>query len=277
MTSTVKVRNTRTGSAKAWNAPAEALLTAADGTRVHAVYEPGRTASGTAVVIAHGFTGAVERPAVQRAARVLARYGAVVALSFRGHGRSGGRSTVGDREVLDLEAAVSWARSLGHRRIATVGFSMGGAVVVRHAALHGGVSAVAAVSAPARWYYRGTVPMRRVHRLVMHPLGRAVARHGLRTRIDPQDWLDVPLPPVAAAGRLGATPLLVVHGDQDPYFPLDHPRSLHRSAREAGTECELWIEPGFGHAENAAGEELLDRIGGRLAGWMTRDGGAAAG
>ncbi|WP_079062808.1 alpha/beta hydrolase [Streptacidiphilus griseoplanus] len=277
MRPTVKVRSTGSGRAQPWDAPAEALLTAADATRVHAVYHPGEAASGTAVVIAHGFTGAVERPAVRRAARVFSRHGAVVVLSFRGHGRSGGRSTVGDREVLDLEAAVSWARSLGHRRIATVGFSMGGAVVVRHAALHGGVAAVAAVSAPARWYYQGTVPMRRVHRLVMHPLGRAVARHGLRTRIDPRDWVQVPMPPVEAAGRLGATPLLVVHGDRDPYFPLDHPLSLHRSAREAGTESELWIEPGFGHAENAAGEELLDRIGARLTRWTTGYGRPAEG
>ncbi|MGA5703243.1 alpha/beta hydrolase family protein [Peterkaempfera bronchialis] len=269
MTPTAKVRTADAGAATAWNAPAEALLTAADGTRVHAVHTPGRTpgrsGSGTVFVVAHGFTGAVERPAVLRAVRVLSHHGAVVVLSFRGHGRSGGLSTVGDREVLDLEAAVAWARSLGYRRIATVGFSLGGAVAVRHAALHGGVAAVAAVSAPARWYYRGTAPMRRLHWVVMRPLGRVVARYGLHTRIDPRDWAEVPLESVAAAGLLGRTPLLVVHGDRDPYFPLDHPRSLHRAAQAAGVDSELWIEPGFGHAENAAGEPLLDRIGARLA------------
>ncbi|MCD0485593.1 alpha/beta fold hydrolase [Streptacidiphilus sp. ASG 303] len=272
MTPTAKVRAGVSWGAGAWSAPAEALLTAADGTRVHAVHTPARAlpgaapgGSGTAFVVAHGFTGAVERPAVRRAVGVLSHHGGVVAFSFRGHGRSGGLSTVGDREVLDLEAAAAWARSLGYRRIATVGFSMGGAVVVRHAALYGGVAAVAAVSAPARWYYRGTAPMRRLHRVVMHPLGRAVARHGLGTRIDPRDWAEVPVPPVEAAGMLGAVPLLVVHGDRDAYFPLDHPRSLHGAARAAGTESELWIEPGFGHAENSAGEELLHRIAGRLA------------
>jgi pimeloyl-ACP methyl ester carboxylesterase len=274
MRPTVKVRTPGGGSAGAWNAPAEALLTAADATRIHAEYRPGGGGSGTVFVVAHGFTGAVERPALRRAAAVFARHGAVVLFSFRGHGRSGGLSTVGDREVLDLEAAVAWARSLGHRRIVTVGFSMGGAVVVRHAALYGGVAAAAAVSAPARWYYRGTAPMRRLHRLVLHPVGRAVARHGLRTRIDPRDWAELPLPPVEAAGRLGEVPLLVVHGDRDPYFPLDHPRSLQRAARAAGGACELWIEPGFGHAENAAEEGLLDRIGEWLAGRAARDGAA---
>ncbi len=45
---------------------------------------------------------------------------------------------VGDREVHDLAAAVAWARELGHTRVATVGFWMGGSVVLRHAALHRG-------------------------------------------------------------------------------------------------------------------------------------------
>ncbi|MFC1409504.1 alpha/beta hydrolase [Streptacidiphilus sp. N1-12] len=257
------------GGARPWSAPAEALLLTSDGVRIHAEHRPAdRSGSTVAVVVAHGFTGAVERPAVRRAARVLTagdgRPG-VVTFSFRGHGRSEGRSTVGDREVHDLEAAVGWARSLGYRRIVTLGFSMGGAVAVRHAALYGGVDAVAAVSAPARWYYRGTVPMRRLHWVVMRPLGRVVGRLGLRTRIDPQEWVDVPVPPVEAAALLGVVPLLVVHGDSDPYFPLDHPRSLYRAAAPNGA-AELWIEEGFGHAENAADDGLIERVGE----WLTR-------
>nr|WP_242434003.1 alpha/beta hydrolase [Streptomyces sp. CB01580] len=235
-------------------------------------------ADGTAIVIAHGFTGSLDRPAVRRAARVLGRHAAVVTFSFRGHGGSGGRSTVGDREVLDLASAVRWARTLGHRRVVTVGFSMGGSVALRHGALYaagreaGGTEvpaevladpearadAVVAVSAPARWYYRGTAPMRRLHWLVTRPTGRLVGRYGFGTRIDRDDWDPVPLSPVEAAGLIAPVPLLIVHGDQDPYFPLDHPRML---AGAAGDGAELWLEPGMGHAENAADESLLTRIG----------------
>ncbi|MFP3992629.1 alpha/beta fold hydrolase, partial [Streptomyces sp. E11-3] len=115
-----------------------ATLRTADGVAIDASYEPGAGGvDAPAIVIAHGFTGDLERPHVRRAAGVFARYGAVVTFSFRGHGRSGGRSTVGDREVLDLAAAVRWARSFGHARVVTVGFSMGGSVVLRHAALRG--------------------------------------------------------------------------------------------------------------------------------------------
>lgn len=252
-------------------------LRTSDGVPIDAAYEPGPTgAEGLAIVLAHGFTGDLERPHVRRAAGVFAQYAAVVTFSFRGHGKSGGRSTVGDREVLDLAAAVAWARSLGHTRVVTVGFSMGGSVVLRHAALHGGgagsahggrtedsgrmdarTDAVVAVSAPARWYYRGTAPMRRLHFVVMNPVGRLVGRLGLRTRIHSQEWDPVPLSPVESVPLIAPTPLLVVHGDRDPYFPLDHPRML---AAAAGGGAELWLEPGMGHAEHAAGEALLRRI-----------------
>ncbi|ESP98288.1 Alpha/beta hydrolase family protein [Streptomyces sp. ADI96-15] len=260
------------------------VLLAADGVAIEAVYEPAdfdadvtQDAAGRVpvTVVAHGFTGSAGRPHVRRAAAVFRRYGAVITFSFRGHGASGGRSTVGDREVIDLAAAVAWARRLGHRTVWTIGFSMGGSVVLRHAALypaggpdaHGSAhadahgpahtDAVVAVSAPARWYYRGTAAMRRLHWVVTRPLGRAVGRYGLRTRIHTSGWDPVPLAPAEAASRIAPTPLLLVHGDRDPYFPLDHPRAL---ATAAGPQADLWLEPGMGHAENAADEALLARI-----------------
>ncbi|GGS58404.1 alpha/beta hydrolase [Streptomyces daghestanicus] len=246
--------------------PLRTYLRTSDGVRIDSVYDPARLvyesrrppSGDLAFVVAHGFTGDADRPHLRRIAAGLTRYGAVVTFSFRGHGASGGRSTVGDREVLDLAAAAGWARRLGHTRVVTVGFSMGGSVVLRHAALHGGVDAVVSVSSPARWYYRGTAPMRRLHWLVLRPEGRLVGRYGFRTRIHHRDWDPVPLAPVDAVPRIAPAPLLVVHGDRDGYFPLDHPRML---AEAAGDHGELWLEPGMGHAEHATTAGLLDRIG----------------
>ncbi|MGW2050386.1 alpha/beta hydrolase [Streptomyces sp. NPDC001858] len=255
--------NSETGS----RTPLRTFLTAADGISLDSVYEPGGvvydafapSTGHPAFVVAHGFTGDVDRPHVRRVASALARHGAVVTFSFRGHGRSGGHSTVGDREVHDVAAAVEWARSLGHARVATVGFSMGGSVVLRHAALHPGtVDAVVSVSAPARWYYRGTPAMRRVHWLITRPEGRLVGRYGFRTRIHGREWDPVPLSPVQAVPKIAPTPLLIVHGDRDGYFPLDHPRMLADAAAGHG---ELWLEHGMGHAEHAADDALLARIG----------------
>ncbi|WP_435857137.1 alpha/beta hydrolase family protein [Streptomyces mobaraensis] len=252
------------------------VLLTADGVRVEAAHQPGPPPSGKgprppAVVLAHGFTGALDRPALRRAAGVFAQYTGVITFSFRGHGRSGGHSTVGDREVLDLAAAVGWARRLGYERVATVGFSMGGSVALRHGGLylpetgrkHEGrtgahADMVVSVSAPARWFYRGTAPMRRLHWAVTRPAGRAVARWALRTRVHSGEWDPVPVPPVGAVPSIAPRRLLIVHGDRDPYFPLDHPRALAAAGDPASTE--LWIEPGFGHAETAAPMPLLRRI-----------------
>lgn len=274
------------------------FLHTVDGVTIDAAYDPGTRPPGdlatglndVAIVVAHGFTGYLDRPHVRRAATVLARHAAVVTFSFRGHGASGGNSTVGDREVHDLAAAVAWARELGHARVATVGFSMGGSVVLRHAGLHRGADrgadqgsgrgtgrssgrgsevehegrteartdAAVSVSAPARWYYRGTAPMRRLHWLVTRPVGRAIGRYALRTRIHHRDWDPVPASPVESVPFIAPTPLLIVHGDQDGYFPVDHPKML---AAASGDHAELWIEHGMGHAEDAADDELLGRIG----------------
>ncbi|WP_157430837.1 alpha/beta hydrolase family protein [Actinomadura macra] len=209
-------------------------------------------------VLAHGFTCSWRQPVLRRIANVLNRYGGVVGLDFRGHGRSGGRSTVGDREVLDIEAAVAAARRRGYERIAVTGFSMGGAAAVRHAALHGGVDAVVSVSAPARWYYRGTVPMRRVHWVIERPVGRLAVRLARGTRVAPEGWDPIPAAPFEVVGRIAPAPLLIVHGDADPFFPLEHGRQLHEAARDPR---ELWVEPGFGHAEVAASPALIERIG----------------
>ncbi|MBB5117894.1 hydrolase [Streptomyces eurocidicus] len=258
----------------------------ADNVRIEAEYTPYRgpdtgAATPPAIVVAHGFTGSLDRPAVRRAARAFAQYAGVITFSFRGHGGSGGRSTLGDLEVLDLAAAVGWARALGHERVATVGFSMGASVALRHAALHRPVPAgadaptaerheehggridahadtVVSVSGPARWYYRGTAPMRRLHWAISRPSGRLLARCVLRTRVRASDWDPVPMSPTEAVPLIAPRRLLIVHGDRDSYFPLDHPRML---AAAAGPEATLWIEPGFGHAESAAGVGLLGRIG----------------
>lgn len=209
------------------------------------------------VALAHGFTGSWRGRDVLRAARALAEHADVLAFDFRGHGGSTGRSTLGDREILDLDAAVGELHRRGYRRVVTVGFSMGGSVVIRHAALHHGVDAVVSVSSPSRWFVRDTFPMRRLHWVVERRLGRTVARLALGTRIGSDGWDPVPEAPLELVGKIAPTPLLIVHGDADGYFGTYHARDL---AAAAGEPTELWIVPGFGHAEAGADPTLLGRI-----------------
>ncbi|WP_434452352.1 alpha/beta hydrolase family protein [Lentzea sp. E54] len=241
-----------------------------DGVRLHGVHYKGE--SDLAFVVGHGFTNNVRKPYVARVLARLARNAGVVAFDFRGHGRSGGLSTVGADEVHDIEAGVRKARELGYSKIATVGFSMGASIVLRHAALTKteGLTrpdAVVAVSGPARWWSRETAPMRRVHWLLEQPHGKlAVRAMGVRLGAG---WVQAPESPLEVVGRITPTPLLLVHGDLDHYFGVEHARSLHRAS---SGHAELWIESGMRHAESAATPDLVDRMAAWIAGNVEDEG-----
>lgn len=241
-------------------------LRTADGVLLHADHRP-HTRTDVCVVLAHGFTNHTRTPHVRRIREGLAQSLPVLAYDGRGHGRSGGHSTVGDLEPLDVDVAVGAARQLGYERVVTCGFSLGASNVLRHAGLQGmevgghvlrnAPDAVVAVSAISRWYYRDTIAMRRVHYAIERRAGRAFARAVLRTRIWHQDWEVLPLSPTQAAARIAPTPLLLVHGDRDAYFPVEHPEAL---VEASGGHAQLWLVPGMGHAEKATTPELVTRI-----------------
>lgn len=240
-------------------------LEAADGVRLHALHRAasGPDALALGIVVVHGFTNHSGLPRVQRVIDRLHAFGGVVALDLRGHGRSEAVTTLGDAEIMDVDAAVAWARELGYRAVATVGFSMGGSVVLRQAAIgEQPIDAVVSVSAPAFWYYRGTRVMRLLHHVVERPAGRAVMR-ARGVRITSQEWTEpLPLTPEQAAGQLGQTPLLIVHGTVDHYFPVEHAHALYRAAVSAGNpDVDLWVVDGFAHAESAIDDKTLDGLG----------------
>ena len=221
----------------------------------------GQVSDRPSYLLGHGFTGSAARPEVQFVAGHLSDRGScVLALNFRGHGTSQGLSSVGADEVADVAAGLAWLRE---RRpdvpVVTLGFSMGASVMVRHAGLAAAAGrpvpdAVIAVSGPGRWYERGTKAMRRLHFGVETRVGKRILARAFKTRIG-RGWDLLPVSPVEVAGAI-EVPLLIVHGDADPYFPLAHPRMLAGVAPNA----ELWIEHGMGHAENATGAGLLDRM-----------------
>lgn len=229
-------------------------LTTSDGVPIHAEYWP---APGLAYVVGHGFTGSTRIPRVRRICRQLAETGAaVLALDFRGHGRSGGRSTVGELEVHDLAAAVTFLRGKGHEPVAVLGWSMGGSAALRYAGLGGDVDAVASISSPGHWWERGTTSMRLLHWAVETRPGRLATRLMTRTRLGPSGWHPLPESPVEVVAAIAPRPLLIVHGDADRYFPVHHGRALAAAAEG----CEFWLESGMGHAESATTPQLVARI-----------------
>ncbi|WP_229674674.1 alpha/beta hydrolase family protein [Nakamurella endophytica] len=234
-------------------------LLSLDGVRLRGVHHPG-VAGGAAVVVAHGFTNATAKPSTRAVVDRMARHAAVYAVDFRGHGRSGGRASVGRDEWHDLDAAVERARTDGYRTVSVVGFSMGAAVALRHAVLgRRPADAVVSVSSPSRWFIRDSVPMRRVHWLLEHPSGRLVGR-ALGVRLA-TPWPEIPTTPLEAVAGVAPRPLLLVHGTADHYFGPQHAAALHAAAGHGN----LWIEAGMTHAESGTTPELVDRIAGWLA------------
>lgn len=227
-------------------------LRAADGTRIAGLLHPGPAASRIGFAVAHGFTNHIRKPSVRRVLSRLADHGAVLAVDLRGHGGSGGRTSVGPDEAMDLDAAVEHLRELGHERIVTLGFSLGGSVALRQAALGTPPDAVVSVSGPARWFVRDTLAMRRVHWLLEQPHGRVTARL-LGVRLAGR-WPAVPVSPIELATRV-EVPQLIVHGTKDHYFPMADARALS----EAGG-AEFWPIEGMRHAESSTTPELVDRI-----------------
>lgn len=236
-------------------------LRAADGVPLAGAHWPGADRE-IGCLVAHGFTGHSRNADVVRISQALAAHGfGVLVVDFRGHGRSGGYSTAGGDEVHDVAAGVAWLREAGYRAVATLGWSMGGSAVLRHAGLGGDADAVVSVSAAGTWFERGTRPMRIVHWMFEKRLGRTTVRVLRRTRIKSGGWPVVPEAPAEVAGAIAPRPLLVVHGDSDHYFPVHHVESLSAAAPTA----QVWLEAGMGHAEAATTPELLDRI----ATWIT--------
>jgi pimeloyl-ACP methyl ester carboxylesterase len=247
----------------------------ADGERISVAYDAASAPSAGApvFVVSHGFTGGWRRPDNRRIASALSAHGPVVSYDSRGHGRSSGVTTLGDAEVLDLDAAIGWARWLGATEVVTVGFSMGGSIVLRQAALcrpgtPAAPQAVVSVSAAGFWFYKGTPPMRLLHRAVGSAGGRGVLRIGFGTRVTSRPWEEpYPLSPSESAAMIPPLPLLIVHGERDTYFPVEHARSLRDAAaagaRERGVEdrTQDWLVADFAHAESGADAELVDRIG----------------
>ena len=135
---------------------------------------------------------------------------------------------MGRHEALDVDAAVHAAPP--GLPVATVGVSLGGAVVLIHAGAHGGVAGAVAISAPAGWSYEGRVGFTRVRRAVSGRAGRLLLATLTRTRVD----LDCEGLPDAASAVRPAEPMftILVHDPDDSYFGPEHAERLYGWAAE---------------------------------------------
>ncbi|MBV8387841.1 MAG: alpha/beta fold hydrolase [Acidimicrobiia bacterium] len=247
-----------------WRREELVALLAADGVPISAARIEGPADAPVAIVLLHGFLNSSRSPVVHAFARLLCQRAHVVAPDLRGHGRSGGRVTLGALEPLDVDAAVQFARRTWPRLpVVTVGTSLGGVAALRHAGLIGGVAGTVAISAPA-WYDPDTRDgARRLNRFVESRAGRQFAARLLRTRVG----LLPPVEDVASAvAAIAPAFTIVVHDPDEDYFGEEHARAIFDAANEPK---DLWLVPGAGHGGDLLTPELADRVLAEVIGRVT--------
>lgn len=222
-------------------------LRTVDGVTIAASMLPGPCPDAPAVVLGHGLAAHRHKPAYALLADLLAAHVHVLAIDHRGHGDSDGVCSFGRDERHDVDAAVRWLGDRDLGPVVPVGCSMGG-IAVMHALADGTpADAAVVVSVPARHVNQGTAGLEELDRVLHSSWRRRGWQWTAGFRIEPpEDW-DLPADPVDLVADT-TQPLLVVHGEDDPYFPVDEAPDL---VAAAGGPAVLWREAaGFGHAED---------------------------
>ncbi|MEQ8719337.1 MAG: alpha/beta fold hydrolase [Acidimicrobiales bacterium] len=223
------------------------------------------------VVVVHGFTAHRSHPEIVALVEALGGDDVdIVTYDGRGHGRSGGESTLGDRERHDVAAAVSVART--DTPVVLVGVSMGGAAVLGYLDERPPgspeIAGLLLISSPSRWQAKPSFVTAYVTFITRTAPGRMLARYHPGVRI--AKGLRLPTPPRERISRV-SVPVWIVHGRADRLLDPAAADELHAAA--AGP-ARLDLVDGMGHALRepglAAARRGLDWI---LAGAAHDDGG----
>ncbi len=168
----------------------------------------------------------------------------VLQFDWRAHGISDGeRVSLGVREIDDALGAIDFLQARGVTRIGLLGFSMGGAVALRAAARDARVACVVCDGGFVRVRRAIEAFLRRrigplagpAAGLILWLAGRRLGGIDLR-RADP-------LPEV---GRISPRPVLLIHGERDPFVP---PADQDAIFAACGEPKALWRVPGAGHRQ----------------------------
>ncbi|WP_010477587.1 alpha/beta hydrolase [Thermococcus zilligii] len=208
-----------------------------DGLKLSGWWVPG--GSDKTVIPLHGYTASrwyelYMRPAVEF---LLKENYNVLVFDFRAHGKSGGKyTTIGDKEIADVRAAVRWLKE-NHpeeaRKIALLGFSMGGMLTIRSLVEVEEVCCGIADSPPVR-------------------LDKTGAR-GLKYFAGLPEWLHVfvkPFTKLFSGGKEVYTlsyadkvrkPLLLIAGEKDPLVAVEEVREFYERNRAVNPYVELWV------------------------------------
>ncbi len=155
----------------------------------------------------------------------------------------------------DLGAVLDMARADGNRRLAVLGFSMGGIVAISYAAMRGGLDSVLVMSVPSRLEEARAPGARFLRFLLLTAPGRAWLDHRFGVRMGPPS--DLPESPASLVGRIPPQPLTIMAGTDDFIFEVEQAEELRRLA---GDGARLKVFEGLGHAEAGCGPEMFQYV-----------------
>lgn len=180
------------------------------------------------VIICPGWFMSKDSKHFLKIAEDLAKDFDIIAMDFRGHGKSDGFYTFTAKEGLDLAAVVNYSKNSCHyNNIYLLGFSLGGAMVLIGAANNEDIKKVIAVSAPTEFM-----------KIENHMYSPDAWIPTLFQKFEPLRWLTIrpgfPFykkeKPIDIVHKINA-PTLFIAGEKDPtVFPW-HTENLYKAAK----------------------------------------------
>jgi fermentation-respiration switch protein FrsA (DUF1100 family) len=223
-------------------------IIAGDGTSLFAWFLPARGQPRATVLHLHGNAQNISAHFVQVAWMPAAGFN-VLALDYRGYGRSGGSPSLHGAQ-LDIDAAMRalLARpDVDPKRIYIFGQSLGGALAIYYGANTKHRAHVRGIVADSAFSDYRLITQ---EKLASTPLTWAFQWLPLLT-------VNNDYSPQVSVKALSPIPLLLIHGDRDGIVPVNHSQRLYESAAEPK---EIWVVRGAGHIESMKMRSIRDRL-----------------
>lgn len=192
---------------------------------------------------------------VERLVQMFSAEYDVISINFRGHASSFGSSNGGGREILDIRAAVSYAKNSGYRFIAVIGAGMGGAAGMRAALIFRNIDALVVLSPSGFSPKTARFPIGFLSDIALDSaFGIIPLRIVTNTRLGERYSSGFPVDLLPVLDRV---PTMIIHSSGDRFTSAE--KLQHALGEHFDPKCVV-IVPGTRHAEHLLDRDILMEI-----------------